>query len=184
MPRARSRKDLQEATAPPASKASDGFPQVAELVVPLPPPQPANALPDTPPEALVLPLPKSVVKQPKLPKRKAPKIEAYLSSPVEPTPAKERQHCLALMMRTTGHSLDWGCRLCVTNCVYAAPCGCGGWDCIDRKGGEPLVVFQETVHVGGKRRGLFRKSKARAPGADRVEPILLKILKPWTWFRR
>jgi len=48
---------------------------------------------------------------------------------VHPSPAPHP--CLSRLMQSAGHSLDWGCRLCVAACGYAAPCGCGAGDCVD-----------------------------------------------------
>lgn len=45
--------------------------------------------------------------------------------------------CLGRIMRQAGHTLDWGCGLCVHNCIYAAPCGCGSPTCLDLTVGAP-----------------------------------------------
>ena len=49
--------------------------------------------------------------------------------------------CLSRLMRSAGHSLDWGCGLCFANCIFSAPCGCGSPTCID-------------VAVGARRNGV------------------------------
>jgi hypothetical protein len=112
-----------------------------------------------------------------------PPIEELLS-PIPRTRPQERQQCLALLMQTTGHSLDWGCRLCTSKCVYAIPCGCGGWDCIDRKSREPLVVFTETAKASRRQRRREAKALRKAMGRPAQPPLLVRILMPWTWFRK
>ena len=169
------------------------------------PPQPAQAH-EPAPEETVVPLPKAKLRPRKAPAagtdelvlprpaKKAPRTVKITNAPA-PTPPvpieellsplprgtlQQGQRCLAIMMQTTGHSLDLGCRLCFTNCVYAGPCGCGGWDCIDRRNGE-VVVFKETVK--GSRRQRKREAKAARKLLGIPTPsVVWKLLRPWTWF--
>ncbi|MFO1532733.1 MAG: hypothetical protein ABR562_03400 [Thermoplasmatota archaeon] len=131
--------------------------------------------------ALEIPIPaprrRKAVK-PVSPVTTAPPIEELLVLDLPRQPQKQR--CLAILMQTTGHSLDRGCRLCFTACVYAAPCGCGGWDCIDRLAGEAPVLFMETVRPAPRGwRRLFAKREEPSPVAKAIS----RLLRPWTWFR-
>jgi len=185
MPRSQARRQPQKGAAetvegdapsvpPPAMAGSDAV----ELVLPLPFRTPSRRKAKAAPE-LVIPLPKPAPAP--LVKAKSTPIEELLApDPTMPPPGK--QACLAIMMQSTGHSLDLGCRLCFTNCVYAAPCGCGGWDCIDRKQAEPLVVFTETIKTRSPRR--WRKLFHRGPKPAGAPKRVLRVFLPWTWFSR
>src|SRR5687767_6303321 len=101
----------------------EASPQLQAPVVVAPPPPPLAT--PLPPDATIIPLPvRKPAPKPAGPRqtrkttgkgsrthKKGRAIEDYLILD-HPTPPEQRMRCLALMMQTTGHSLDMGCRLC------------------------------------------------------------------------